>query len=212
MPDEIATPEKPETARSFRRSDSLTAFLPAFIKAQRMMKAAIKEKENSHFHSKYADLSSVRDACQEPLNASGIAVMQFARTGENGVEVETVLFHESGEFIAETLAIPVYKADAHGVGSAITYARRYGLSAITGIAPEEDDGNAAAKSVEDLRQKGLAILTPAARQGLAKLDLAWKTLSEVMRRVCKADMDKLKEDAAKADKATKREGVASAAN
>jgi hypothetical protein len=85
------------------------------------------------------------------LNKVGIAVIQSPRLVHAGgeawlVDLETLLTHSSGEFISDVLSVPVTKVDAQGVGSAITYARRYALGAIAGIAPEDDDGNAAVGS------------------------------------------------------------------
>ena len=132
--------------------------------------------------------------------------MQFPRAGEEGgVEVETVLCHSSGEWVAETLWLPVAKSDAQGVGSAITYARRYALCCVVGIAPEDDDGNAAAASAQALRQKALAILQPASLRGVKALEQAWNSVSAEMRRSCKNDLPGLKQEAAKADKANHKE-------
>jgi hypothetical protein len=126
------------------RSETIKELATALSKAQAAMKGAAKDSENPHFRSKYADLSSVWEACREALTANGLSVVQAPRAIEAGIEVETMLMHTSGEWISETLALPVQKADAQGFGSALTYCRRYGLSAMVGIAPEDDDGNAAA--------------------------------------------------------------------
>lgn len=130
------------------RSEQINELAVALTKAQRTMKGAAKDSENPHFRSKYADLASVWDACREPLTANGLSVVQSPRLISAGdgqwlVEVETTLLHTSGQFMADALAVPVTKADAQGAGSAITYARRYALAAFVGVAPEDDDGNAA---------------------------------------------------------------------
>jgi hypothetical protein len=85
----------------------------------------------------------VWDAIREPLTKNGLSVVQLLRSMQGGVEVETILLHTSGEQISATFSIPASKADAQGFGSAATYARRYSLMALVGVAPEEDDGNAA---------------------------------------------------------------------
>lgn len=119
----------------------------AFIAAQGDLGTAAKDTENPFFKSKYADLSSVWLAAQAGLKANGLAVVQNITTTEFGVECRTRVLHSSGQWLeCGPLTVPLSKPDAQGVGSAITYARRYGLSATLGIvADEDDDGNVAAK-------------------------------------------------------------------
>lgn len=122
-------------------------FATALVRAQTAVSNVAKDAANPHFRSRYASLAVVRDAVYPAFNSVGIAIIQTPHTGENGaVSVETILVHESGEIIefAGPAVIPS-KPDAQGVGSCITYLRRYNLLAITGIAPadEDDDGNAA---------------------------------------------------------------------
>jgi hypothetical protein len=117
----------------------------ALAKAQAEMGKALKQSNNLHFKSKYADLGNVMDACLPALNAAGIAVIQPTGEDEYGRYVETVLIHgESGESLTCRVPLIVSKNDMQGYGSAVTYGRRYGLMAMAGIAPEDDDGNAAA--------------------------------------------------------------------
>jgi hypothetical protein len=118
----------------------------ALAAAQQQMGKALKDSDNPHFKSKYADLSSVMDACIPALNANGFAVIQPTVDDESGRYVETVLLHESGESLKCRVPLIVQKNDMQGYGSAVTYARRYGLMCMAGIAPEDDDGNAAAKA------------------------------------------------------------------
>jgi hypothetical protein len=119
----------------------------ALAAAQINMGKALKQASNPHFRSKYADLGSVMDACLPALNAHGIAVIQPTGEDEIGRFVETRLIHgESGEQLSCRVPLIVGKNDMQGYGSAVTYARRYGLMAMAGIAPEDDDGNAAAKA------------------------------------------------------------------
>ena len=125
------------------RSDSIAAIAAALSKAQSAMGAAKKDSTNPHFKSRYADLASIWEACREPLTKNGLAVVQLPGKDEAGYYVETVLTHSSGEFISEKLHIVPTKDDPQGLGSAITYARRYGLAAVAGIAPDDDDGEAA---------------------------------------------------------------------
>ena len=128
-----------------KTSETITKIAPALLKAQKAIKAALKDSTNPHFKSKYADLSSVIDAVKEPLNASGIMYLQGVEDAGSGVAVETMLLHESGEWLSSTIKIPATKHDAQGYGSATTYARRYGLQAMCGVPAEDDDGNAASK-------------------------------------------------------------------
>ena len=114
----------------------------ALAAAQMEMGKALKQSQNPAFRSKYADLGNVMDACMPALNAHGIAVVQTMRDET----VVTMLIHESGETLECPVPLLIGKRDMQGLGSAITYARRYGLMALAGIAPEDDDGNAAAAS------------------------------------------------------------------
>lgn len=119
----------------------------ALAVAQSNMGKALKSASNPHFKSKYADLASVVDACIPALNDCGIAVIQPTTDDEAGRFVETILIHgESGEVLKCRVPLIVGKNDMQGYGSAVTYARRYGLMSMAGIAPEDDDGNAASKS------------------------------------------------------------------
>ena len=119
----------------------------ALASAQINMGKALKQANNPHFRSKYADLGSVMDACLPALNEHGIAVIQPTGEDDTGRFVETIMIHgESGEQLSCRVPLIVGKNDMQGYGSAVTYARRYGLMAMAGIAPEDDDGNAAAKA------------------------------------------------------------------
>jgi hypothetical protein len=117
----------------------------ALAAAQSQMGKALKDVNNPHFRSKYADLANVTGACMPALNSNGIAVIQPFHDDETGRYVRTVLIHgDSGESLECRVPLIVAKNDMQGFGSAATYARRYGLMAMAGIAPEDDDGNAAA--------------------------------------------------------------------
>lgn len=118
----------------------------ALSKAQGEMEGAKKDSSNPAFRSKYADLASVWDAVREPLSKHGLCILQFPCPAQDGqVGLVTTLLHESGESISQVFYMPVKdKTNAQAVGSALTYARRYSLMAVCGIAPEDDDGNSAA--------------------------------------------------------------------
>ena len=126
--------------------ESFSKVAAALVKAQREFGPALKSSSNPHFKSRYADLAACVEAVIEGLNNNGIALMQRVSSYDSGVVVETVFVHESGEIInCGQLQVPATKQDAQGYGSALTYARRYSLMAACGIAPEDDDGNAASK-------------------------------------------------------------------
>lgn len=126
------------------KPENSTAAIKALVAAQLNMGKALKSASNPHFKSKYADLSSVRDACFPALNANGFAIMQPSGVDEVGEYVETIFLHETGVSFTTRVYLKIGKGDMQGYGSAITYARRYGLLSLSGLAPEDDDGNAAA--------------------------------------------------------------------
>lgn len=140
-------------------SEQIDAIAAALSKAQAVIEGASKDKTNPAFRSKYADLASVYDACRDALAANGLAVVQVAEsaTGET-VTINTRLLHASGQWIGGSLTMRPVKADPQGMGSAITYARRYALASIVGVCPEDDDGNAASARHE---QPAKAARTPA---------------------------------------------------
>ena len=121
----------------------------AFVKAQKEFGPALKSAINPAFvrngrGGRYADLAACVEAVIDALNNNGIALTQRVSPCDNGVIVETVFVHESGETMNNgQLHVPAAKNDPQGYGSALTYARRYSLMAACGIAPEDDDGNAA---------------------------------------------------------------------
>lgn len=116
----------------------------ALAAAQAEMGPALKDSTNPAFRSKYADLANVCAACLPALNRHGIAVIQPPYDDDNGNRyVKTVFVHASGETLECRVPLIVGKNDMQGYGSAVTYARRYGLMAMAGIAPDDDDGNAA---------------------------------------------------------------------
>lgn len=118
----------------------------AFVAAQKSFAPALKQSINPHFKSRYVDLAGCVEAVIDALNSNGIALQQHLSQSDTGVIVETVFIHESGERMeCGKVHIPASKHDAQGFGSALTYARRYSLMAACGIAPEDDDGQAASK-------------------------------------------------------------------
>ena len=135
---------KPEVKSDPVESPTIGKLIMALAKAQGLIKAAPKDTTNTYFKSKYADLASVWEACREPLAKNGLAVIQRPNpTNGDTISLTTILAHESGEWIRGTLIMRPVKNDPQGLGSCLTYARRYALSAMVGICSEEDDdGNA----------------------------------------------------------------------
>jgi hypothetical protein len=121
------------------QSRTIGKLAEALAKVQKDVEKAHKSAENPFFKSKYADLAACWDACREPLAKNDFAVIQTMQ----GEALRTVLAHKSGEWIAGTTPLLMNKRDMQQLGSAVTYARRYGLCAIVGISPADDDGNAA---------------------------------------------------------------------
>lgn len=127
------------------KSESLAKLAPALLQAQKNMGVALKDAKNPFFKSKFADLNAIIDASVPVLNAEGIAVLQTPAVNSMGVGViQTVLLHSSGEYIAsETLIQSAKPNDPQALGSAMSYARRYGLQATVTIKAEDDDGESA---------------------------------------------------------------------
>lgn len=127
----------------------------ALAKAQLAIKGAAKDSENPHFKSRYAPLSSVWDACHEALNAQGIAIVQIPSLLPDGSPVlVTLLAHGSGQWFRSVYRLKPAKDDPQGLGSAVTYARRYALAAMTGVAPKDDDDDGEAASGRSSDKRG----------------------------------------------------------
>lgn len=124
------------------KSDTIGKLAEAMAKAQKEMQHATKDSNNPHFKSKYADLASVIDAVREPLSNHGLSFVQYGEDQDGAMFLVTRLMHTSGEFIEGRIKLLTDKPNMQGLGSALTYARRYGLAAMMGIHQEDDDGNA----------------------------------------------------------------------
>lgn len=125
------------------QSPEIKDIATALAKAQSQIENALKDSKNPHFKSKFASLASVINAVSEQLSANGIAVTQSMLPGQLHMPhmVVTTLSHTSGQWIRSFTPLILTKNDMQGLGSAITYARRYALSAIVGITQEDDDGH-----------------------------------------------------------------------
>jgi hypothetical protein len=127
--------------RKMNKSDSIKELATALNKAQAEMSGAKKKATNPFFKVKYSDLNAVVDAIRIPFCDNGLSYSQFPLFDNGCVGVETILMHDSGEWISNVLMLPMVKQDPQAAGSAITYARRYSLQSIAGIPSEDDDGN-----------------------------------------------------------------------
>lgn len=154
------------------QSETIGAIATALCAAQAELKSAEKDGKNPHFKSHYATVESVLDACLPVLNKHGIALIQRPCPCADGVELETMFVHSSGEWVSGRIHIPLSKNDAHGVGSAITYSRRYSLAAMAGLKQGDDDGTAAVEAANPLAKLPADIV-----KGFEKLRAA-KKLSE----------------------------------
>ncbi|MGE3466338.1 MAG: ERF family protein [Pyrinomonadaceae bacterium] len=136
-----------------KKSESICDLAKALAQVQASLVPAKRDSTNPYFNSTYADLSSVWESCRETLAKNGLCVIQGNSVGaEKTLIVETILIHESGQWVQSELCLPLSKADPQGVGSAMTYGRRYGLAAIVGIvADADDDGNAASSKNGDAK-------------------------------------------------------------
>jgi len=128
-----------------KRSESITALAAAMCKAQAEMHNPAFDSKNPHFKSSYASLASVRNTVLPVLAKHGISLIQDLVTVEDGVKCVNLLMHTSGEWIeTEGITVPVDRRNAHGMGSASTYARRFSLMAlVTVVGDVDDDGNTA---------------------------------------------------------------------
>lgn len=175
--------------------------IKALVKAQMEMGAVVKNAANPHLKKKYADLGAVMDACFDALHKNGFAVMQPGGADEYGPYVETVFAHESGETFRSRCYLVIGKQDMQGVGSAWTYARRYGLLGMAGLAPEDDDGEGtkrrqqaapqpqqdkpAPRNPKEVAESLIGVVAKATTEeelnkalGGAKFDAAWQWLAE----------------------------------
>ncbi|WP_434134402.1 ERF family protein [Pseudomonas luteola] len=126
-----------------KMSETIADLAKALAAAQAEIENASKASVNPHFKNRYADLAEILNTSRPVLSKHGLSIVQMPFFSEGKVGVETVLMHESGQWIANELLGPCVKQDPQGVGSAITYYRRYSLAAFAGIAQEDDDANTA---------------------------------------------------------------------
>ena len=167
-------------------SDQLDQIATALAKAQGAIEGAKKSALNPHFKSKYADLASVWDAIREPLSLHGLSIVQVPNSDGARIGVETILMHASGQWIKGVMSVTAKDEGPQAAGSCISYLRRYALQSFAGVAPEDDDGNAAEGRLngQQARQPEPTIpagyqdwiddLRACADEGTDKLQAAWK--------------------------------------
>jgi hypothetical protein len=124
-------------------SNEINELATALSKAQAEIEGAKKDGHNPHFRSSYSTLASVWDACRVPLSKHGLSIIQGASAAGCDVTITTLLLHTSGQWVKESLTMVGKDHNPQSVGSAISYGRRYQLASLVGIAPEDDDAEAA---------------------------------------------------------------------
>jgi len=164
-----------------KKSESIAALAAALTKAQAEMSGAKKGATNPFFKSKYANLEEVINCVKEPFANNGLSFMQFPVSADGFAGVNTIILHESGEYISQEFMLKCSKNDPQGMGSAITYAKRYGLQGAVGLPSEDDDGNAASapapkkpKKPEMTPEDAKTLLS--ATKSIDDLVKAWKSL------------------------------------
>lgn len=128
------------------RSESINELAAALAKAQGATAAATKDGTNPHHRYKYATLGAIWESCREPLSSNGLAVTQGIKQEAQAVIVETLLMHASGQWVSSSLSIPCKASEAQAIGASITYARKYALAAMVGVAPEDEESALMAKA------------------------------------------------------------------
>lgn len=150
------------------RSEQIGQIAAALAKAQKAIEGASKDSKNPHFNSRYADLASIAEACRVPLAGNEIAVVQNPSRPEAGlVGMTTLLLHSSGEWLeSDPLVVQAKDAGPQAVGSCLTYLRRYQLAAMVGVAPEDDDAEAAEGRARPMQAQAPRPQQPSARPPL----------------------------------------------
>lgn len=162
-----------ENNMSPNSSEHINELATALAKAQGEIESAPKDSKNPFFKSKYASLESVWNTCKSSLSKNGLCVMQYLEVIEGKYSLVTRLAHSSGQWIKSEIPLFMSKQDAQGLGSAMTYARRYGLSALVGIVSDEDDD---AESITDHSKQTFFSDSQVRsfREELNKTNLSWR--------------------------------------
>jgi len=125
------------------QSDNINELAAALAKAQAEMGSVHKDAANPYFKSSYATLANVWEAVKPSLTQNGLALVQMPGSDEHGYFVQTQIMHSSGQWLRSTTRMKPAKEDPQGIGSLISYARRYALQAMVMACPDDDDGEAA---------------------------------------------------------------------
>lgn len=150
-----------QNRNTMKQSEQIEKIALALVKAQSEMGTAIKDSNNPFFKSKYADLNSIREACMPSLSKHGIVLLQPTVSIDGRNYVETILLHESGQWISGLTEILFAKPnDAQAQGSGITYARRYGMQSLVNVGADDDDGNTASIPAKQPKKPSLERGTP----------------------------------------------------
>lgn len=157
------------------KSENINELATALHQAQSEMSGAKKSSNNPYFKSKYADLYEIINCAKGPLASNGLSFSQFPVSDAGSAGVETVIMHNSGQWISNSFMLPCSKCDPQGMGSAITYARRYGLQSALGIPSEDDDGNAATSPTLS-KEEAISLLSKA--DSMEKLQAAWSSIAK----------------------------------
>jgi hypothetical protein len=158
MPEEydVKYAEEVQEEISEWKSNTIDKLSGALAKAQAEIKGASTESINPFFNSRYADLYAVIGAAMPALTKHGLSVIQGSNYCKktNGFYVTTMLLHESGQWIKSEIRLPLGKSpNAQNIGSVMTYGRRYGLSAMAGVAQYDDDANSNKVQIEKEAKK-----------------------------------------------------------
>lgn len=129
------------------KSENINELAKALSLAQGEIQNASKNAKNPHFKSTYADLGSVLEECRKALSKQDLSFVQTTDHHGDHIFLVTTLMHTSGQWLESSLPLLISKEDMQGLGSAITYARRYSIAALCGIAQEDDDGNKASQTI-----------------------------------------------------------------
>ena len=194
MTNDVYTDETPPTLIDDTMTATIGTLSEALSVAQGDLTGAIKDSNNPFFKSKYADLAAVQDAIRGPFSKNGLAYIQTTEIHETGVVVITMLTHKSGEWIRGKLRMTPTKNDPQGIGSCITYARRYALAAIAGIAQVDDDAEGAiSRKAAKITPNPQAMELLNASQSMSELQETWKGLSpEIRKTIGTANLAELK--------------------
>lgn len=175
-------------------SPNVSKIATALLLAQKEIGSAKKGATNPFYKMKYSDLGSVMEACKDAFNNHGISVLQPVITNENGTFVETVLMHESGEFISSSIRVSCKNPDnPQEMGSAITYAKRYSLQAIAFIPSEDDDGEKATQPYRNTQttstqEKVYTCLTCKKVIDKSRASASWAKLKKMLCEECEKNL------------------------